>query len=43
MTGICSSRPTTHTSSAPTQKLLGCHPTHTGLMEVLAEGHYFQI
>jgi hypothetical protein len=31
------------TSSALTQKLLGRHPTHPGLVEDLDEGHYFQI
>ena len=31
------------TSSALTQKLLGWHPTHPGLVEDLDEGHYFQI
>lgn len=31
------------TSSALTQKLLGWHPTHPGLIEDLDEGHYFQI
>jgi hypothetical protein len=31
------------TSSALTQKLLGRHPTHPGLVEDLHEGHYFQI
>jgi hypothetical protein len=31
------------TSSALTQKLLGWHPTHPGLIEDLKEGHYFQI
>jgi nucleoside-diphosphate-sugar epimerase len=29
-------------SSALTQELLGWHPTHTGLIEDLDEGHYFQ-
>jgi nucleoside-diphosphate-sugar epimerase len=31
------------TSNALTQKLLGWHPTHPGLIEDLDEGHYFQI
>jgi hypothetical protein len=34
---------TSQTSSALTQKLLGRHPTHPGLVEALDEGHYFQI
>jgi nucleoside-diphosphate-sugar epimerase len=29
-------------SSALTQELLGWHPTHTGLIEDLDEGHYFE-
>jgi hypothetical protein len=29
-------------SSALTQELLGWHPTHTGLIEDLDEGHYYQ-
>jgi hypothetical protein len=31
------------TSSALTQRLLGPHRTHPGLVEDLDEGHYFQI
>jgi len=31
------------TSSALTQKLLGWHPTQSGLIDDLDEGHYFQI
>lgn len=31
------------TSSAWTQQLLDWHPTHPGLIEDLAEGHYFRM
>jgi hypothetical protein len=30
------------TSSAVTQRLLGWHPAHPGLIEDLAESHYFE-